>query len=145
MQVLGEIMITTEIKLQEVMVGLAAHMFKFMTYEETNAMFKNSKIHDEELASTLVQILRKYRNPNTKTPRIRRYVIELAIWMMKDNIKNIQAFKNFGMMEELEGVTETTSELESFNIFSGAIGLSRYKISIHSLVETATKLMTDHS
>nr|XP_043629862.1 uncharacterized protein LOC122601158 [Erigeron canadensis] len=140
--VLKEIM-TEDIKLQEVMIGLAAHMFKFMTYEEANAMFVRSGIHDAELANTLVKILKKYPQPPIKTPRLRRYVIELAIWMMKDNLTNIHTFKNLGMMEELECVTETTSELESFNIFSGAIGLSRYKISIHSLVETAMNLMAD--
>ncbi|KAK1417541.1 hypothetical protein QVD17_26670 [Tagetes erecta] len=143
--VLRELIMTNDIKLQEVMVGLAAHMFKFMTYEETNGMFKESGMHVEELAKTLVQILKKCPNPNAKTPRIRRYVVELAIWMMKDNSTNIQRFKNLGMMEELEGVTETTSELESYNIFSGAIGLSRYKISIHSLVELAINIMTDRS
>ncbi|KAI3701828.1 hypothetical protein L6452_27195 [Arctium lappa] len=136
-------MMTDDIKLQEVMVGLAAHMFKFMTSEETNAMFERSGILDDELAMVLVETLKKYPHPQTKTPRIRRYVIELAIWMMKDKSRNIQTFKNLGMMEELEGVTETTSELESFNIFCGAIGLSRYKISIHSLVETAMNLMAD--
>ncbi|CAH1449591.1 unnamed protein product [Lactuca virosa] len=141
--VLKEIM-TDDMKLQEVMVGLAAHMFRFMTSEEANAMFEQSGIHDDELAVALVQILKKCPYPPMKTPRIRRYVIELAIWMMmKDNVRNIKTFKNLGMMEELEGVTETTSELESFNIFSGAIGMSRYKISIHSLVETAMKLMAD--
>ncbi|KAI3496425.1 hypothetical protein L1887_38786 [Cichorium endivia] len=141
--VLKEIM-TDDLKLQEVMVGLAAHMFKFMTSEEANAMFERSGLHEVELATTLVQILKKCPYPPTKTPRIRRYVIELAIWMMmKDNVRNIQTFKNLGMMEELEGVTETTCELESFNIFSGAIGMSRYKISIHSLVETAMNMMAD--
>lgn len=134
---------TDDIKLQEVMVGLAAHMFKFMTYEEANAMFTRSGIHNAELAITLIQILMKNPNPPLKTPRIRRYVIELVIWMMKDNAANIQTFKSLGMMEELERVMETTCELESFNIFSGAIGLSRYKISIHSLVETAMSLMAD--
>lgn len=142
MQVLKEIM-TDDIKLQEVMVGLAAHMFKFMTYEEASAMFIKSGIHDAELAITLINILRKYPHPPVKTPRLRRYVIELAIWMMKDNTTNIHTFKNLGMMEELECVTETTCELESFNIFSGAIGLSRYRISMHSLVETAMNLMAD--
>ena len=92
----------------------------------------------------LVLILKKCPYPPTRTPRIRRYVIELAIWMMmKDNVGNIKTFKDLGMMEQLEGVTETTCELESFNIFSGAIGMSRYKISIHSLVETATNFMAD--
>ncbi|KAL8265125.1 hypothetical protein R6Q59_023255 [Mikania micrantha] len=134
---------TDDMKLQEVMVGLAAHMFKFMTYQEISGMFDKSGIHVDELATRLVKILKKHPNPNAKTPRIRRYVIELAIWMMKDNIKTIHTFKNVGMMEELEGVMETTSDLESFNIFSSGFGMSRYKTSIHSLVETAMKLMTE--
>ncbi|XP_076931340.1 uncharacterized protein LOC143596444 [Bidens hawaiensis] len=139
--VLMEIM-TEENKLQEVMVGLAAHVFKYMSSEEANAMFKRAGIQEADLAMALVQILKRYPQPQTKIPRIRRYVVELAIWMMKDSC-NIQIFKNLGFEHELEGITETTSEVESFSIFSGAIGLSRYKVSIHSLVETAMNLLTD--
>ncbi|KAF5759691.1 putative armadillo-like helical protein [Helianthus annuus] len=140
--VLMEIM-TEENKLQEVMVGLAAHVFKFMSSEEASAMFKRVGIQQVDLARTLMQILKKYPQPLTKTPRIRRYVVELAIWMMKDSRANIQVFKNLTFERELEGITETTSEVESFSIFSGAIGLSRYRISIHSLVETAMNLLAD--
>nr|XP_043619895.1 uncharacterized protein LOC122591712 [Erigeron canadensis] len=140
--VLKEIM-TEEIKLQEVMVGLAAHVFKYMTSQEASVMFKRAGIQETDLAMALVQILKKYPQPQTKVPRVRRYVVELAIWMMKDTRANIKTFKNLGIREELEGITETTSEVESFNIFSGAIGLSRYKTSIHSLVETAMNLLAD--
>ncbi|KAI3770853.1 hypothetical protein L6452_02000 [Arctium lappa] len=140
--VLREIM-AEENKLQEVMVGLAAHVFKYMTSEEASAMFDTGGIREADLAMALVQILKRYPQPQTKTPRIRRHVVELSIWMMKDRRANIQTFKNLGMEEYLEGITETTSEVESFNIFSGAIGLSRYKTSIHSLVETAMNLLTD--
>lgn len=135
---------TEENKLHEVMVGLAAHVFKFMTSEESSIMFERAGIQEAELARALVQILKKCPYPPTKTPRIRRFVIELAIWMMRDKETNIQTFKNLGLQEELESVTETTSELESFNIFSGAIGLSRYSTTIHSIVETAMKLLADH-
>jgi len=48
------------------------------------------------------------------------------------------------MEEELEGVMDTTSELESFNIFSGTIGLSRHSTTIHSLVETALMLLKNN-
>ncbi|XP_030465810.1 uncharacterized protein LOC115684984 [Syzygium oleosum] len=128
-------------KLQEVMVGLAARAFKFMTAEESTAIFERAGFREAELACALVEILRSHRNPDTKVPRMRRFAIELAIWMMRDKLKNEQIFRDLGMEEELEGVLDTTSELESFNIFSGTIGLSRHSTTIHSLVETALMLL----
>ncbi|KAK2979436.1 hypothetical protein RJ640_028994 [Escallonia rubra] len=134
---------TEENKLQEVMIGLAAHVFKFMTSQESSTMFETAGIQESELAFVLVQVLKKYRYPPIKTPRIRRFVIELAIWMMRHKEKNIEVFKDMGMERELECITETTSELESFNVFSGTVGLSRHSTTIHSLVETAMKLLED--
>ncbi|KAF8024649.1 hypothetical protein BT93_F1734 [Corymbia citriodora subsp. variegata] len=138
--VLGAIL-SGEGKLQEVMVGLAVHAFKFMTTEESTAFFERAGFRESELACVLVEILRSHRNPNIKVPRMRRFAIELAIWMMRDKLKNVQIFRDLGMEEELEGVMDTTSELESFNIFSGTIGLSRHSTTIHSLVETALMLL----
>ncbi|KAI8566179.1 hypothetical protein RHMOL_Rhmol02G0019900 [Rhododendron molle] len=132
-----------ENKLQEVMVGLAAHVFKFMSSEESSIMFKRAGIQEAELARALVQILRKYPIPAIKTPRIRRFAIELAIWMMRRKERNVQIFKDLGMRKDMESVIETTSELESFNVFSGAIGMSRHSTTIHSLVETAMNLLGD--
>ncbi|KAF8021339.1 hypothetical protein BT93_G1697 [Corymbia citriodora subsp. variegata] len=128
-------------KLQEVMVGLAAHAFKFMTAEESTTIFERAGFRESELACALVEILRSYRYPHIKVPRMRRFAIELAIWMMRDKLKNVQIFRDLGMEEELEGVMDTTSELESFNIFSSSIGLSRHSTTIHSLVETALMLL----
>ncbi|XP_030465809.1 uncharacterized protein LOC115684983 [Syzygium oleosum] len=128
-------------KLQEVMVGLAAHAFKFTTAEELTAVFKRAGFRESKLASALVEILRSHRNPHIKVPRMRRFAIELAIWMMREKSTNVQIFRDLGMEEELEGVLDTTSELESFNIFSGTIGLSRHSSSIHSVVETALMLL----
>lgn len=142
MQVLQAIM-SEENKLQEVMVGLAANVFTFMTSSESRRVFEDSGITEAELANKLVQILKKHKYPPTKVPRIRRFVIELAIWMMKDEAENIQTFTDLGMEEVLEGVLETTSELESFNVFSGTVGLNRHNLTIHSLVETALKLLED--
>ncbi|KAL7251922.1 hypothetical protein ACSBR1_013722 [Camellia fascicularis] len=132
-----------ESKLQEVMIGLAAHVFKFMTTEESSIVLERAGIQVAELASVLVQILKKHKYPATKTPRIRRFVIELAIWMVRDKETNVQIFKGLGMEKELESVTDTTSEIENFNVFSGTVGLSRHITTIHSLVETAMKLLED--
>ncbi|GMH29275.1 hypothetical protein Nepgr_031118 [Nepenthes gracilis] len=130
-------------KLQEVMVGLAAHAFKFLTPDESRIMFEKVGIQTTEIAKALVHILKKYPKPPIKIPRVRRYTIELTIWMMKENRTNASIFKNLGLQQELQNVLETTSELESFHIFSGAVGLNRFRTSIHSMVETALILMDD--
>ncbi|XP_057956829.1 uncharacterized protein LOC131150239 isoform X2 [Malania oleifera] len=135
--------VSEENKVQEVMIGLAAQVFKFMNPQESSTMFERAGIKEAKLANTLVQILKKYRYPQIKTPRIRRFAIELAIWMMKDKQTNVQVFKDLKMENELECVTETTAELESFNIFSGTVGLSRHSTTMHSLVETALNLLED--
>ncbi|KAF8401618.1 hypothetical protein HHK36_012564 [Tetracentron sinense] len=140
-----EAIMTEENKLQEVVLGLAAQIFKFMTSQESSIMFEKNQIKEAQLATKLVQILKKYKYPSIKVPRIRRFTIELAIWMMRDRERNVQIFKDLGMEKELENVMDTTSELESFNIFSGTVGLSRLSTTIHSLVDTALKLLTDES
>ncbi|KAF9678069.1 hypothetical protein SADUNF_Sadunf08G0173600 [Salix dunnii] len=132
-----------ESKLQEVMIGLAAEAFKFMTSQESNTMFNRAGIKEAELADNILQILRRYQNPPVKVPRIRRFSIELAIWMMQNNTENVRTFKELGMEKELEWVLESTAEVESFNIFSGTFGLSRHSTTIHSLVETAMQLLED--
>ncbi|KAJ6911706.1 hypothetical protein NC652_022094 [Populus alba x Populus x berolinensis] len=132
-----------ENKLQEVMVGLAAEAFKFMTSQESNTMFNGAGIKEAELANKILQILKRYQNPSVKVPRIRRFSIELAIWMMQNNAANVRTFKDLGLEKELEWVLESTAEVENFNIFSGTFGLSRHSTTIHSLVETAMQLLED--
>ncbi|XP_022138290.1 uncharacterized protein LOC111009502 [Momordica charantia] len=128
-------------KLQEVMIGLAVQILKFTTSHEAAITFERAGTTQAELAATLVHILKKHKNPATKTPQIRRFVIEMAIWMMRENTENIQFLEELGMAKELEAVLETTSELESFNIFSGTVGLSRHSTTMQSLAETALGLL----
>lgn len=132
-----------ENKLQEVMIGAASCIFKFLNPQESKNMFQKGGIREFDLAHRLFLILKKYDNPSIKVPSIRRYAIELAIWMMRDDPTNVRAFKSLGMETELESVMETTSELESFNIFSGTVGLCRHKVTMHSLVETAMELLKE--
>ncbi|KGN57035.1 uncharacterized protein LOC101204674 [Cucumis sativus] len=128
-------------KLQEVMIGLAAQILKFTTSHEAAITFERAGTTQAELAATLVQILKKHKNPPTKTPQIRRFVIEMAIWMMREKTENVHYFEELGMGKELETVLETTAELESFNIFSGTVGLSRHRMTMHSLAEIALGLL----
>ncbi|CAE5966321.1 unnamed protein product [Arabidopsis arenosa] len=130
-------------KLLEVMLGLAAQVFKFMTSEEANIVLTDSGIKKLELANTLVSILKKHDKPAIKVPRIRRFVIELAIWMMEDDVENVGMFRDLGMEKELVKVLETTAELENFDVFSGTVGVSRQSRTVHWLAELALKMLED--
>lgn len=131
-----------EDRLQEVMVGLAARAFKFITYSDPSIVFERAGIKENEIANALVQILKKHRYPPPRFPRIRRFTIELAMWMMNDKESNIHIFRNLGLENELLNVLDTTSELESFNIISGTVGLSRFRTSMHTLVKNAQNLLS---
>ncbi|KAI4304104.1 hypothetical protein MLD38_039660 [Melastoma candidum] len=132
---------TEKDKLQEVMVGLAAQAFKFLTAQESAIIFQRAGYGETDLSRALIEILRRYNNPNVRVPSIRRFAIELSIWMMKDKEKNVQVFRFLKLEDDLKNVLETTSELERFHIFSGSIGLSTHSVTIHSLVDSALALL----
>ncbi|KAL4345592.1 hypothetical protein AHAS_Ahas11G0293800 [Arachis hypogaea] len=130
-----------ENKIQEVMIGLATNVLRYLSCDELRIVSEEAGITESELAKKLIKILKRYECPETKVPRMRRFVIELAIWMMNDKSENIKTYKDLGMEEVLERVLETTSELESFKVFSGTVGHNRHNLSVQSLVETALKLL----
>ncbi|GFQ05956.1 hypothetical protein PHJA_002739600 [Phtheirospermum japonicum] len=139
-----EAIMKEENKLQEVMIGAAACIFRFMSPQDSITMFGKAGIRELDLARRLLLILKKYPYPSIKVPSMRRYAIELAIWMMRgNNSTNVRAFESMGMERELESVMETTTELESFNIFSGTVGLYRHRMAMHSLVATAMELLEE--
>ncbi|EPS69744.1 hypothetical protein M569_05019, partial [Genlisea aurea] len=136
-----EAVVKEENKLQEVMLGAASSLFKFMDNLEAQTAFEESGIEEIYLVHHLFNILNKYDQPSVKVPGIRRYAIELCIWMMRRNEANVRSFRSSGMAEELVSVAHTTSELESFNIFCGAVGVYRHRVEMDSLVETALELL----
>ncbi|KAB1214173.1 hypothetical protein CJ030_MR5G027212 [Morella rubra] len=112
--------------------GVTAAAPTLMTPEESGISFEKANVTEAELATALFQILDKHRYPPVEFPRIRRFAIELAIWMMRDNKTDVSIFKDMEMKRVLENVLETTAEFESFNIVSGTVGLKQHRNSIHS-------------
>ncbi|KAJ4954395.1 hypothetical protein NE237_011178 [Protea cynaroides] len=134
-----------ENKLQEVMLGLATQVFRLMDPQEASITFDQTGINEAKLSKKLLEILKVYQYPSAKVPRMRRFAIELAIWMMENNKATVQTFRAMGMKEELQILAETTSEIESFDIFDGTVGLSRHSTAIHVLVDNALELLADGS
>ncbi|KAK1291354.1 hypothetical protein QJS10_CPB17g01931 [Acorus calamus] len=138
--VLKAIMLEKE-KLLEVSIGLAIQIFKFSSSEEMEEIFNRNHIKQTDFAERLVEILRVYRQPSIKCPRMRRFVTEMAIQLMNSNENCIQFFRHHKMDQELKIVSETTSELECFHVFSGSVGISRHNTPVSSLVETALQFL----
>ncbi|KAL5137265.1 hypothetical protein HKD37_10G027658 [Glycine soja] len=118
-----------ENKLQEVMIGLAASVFTFMTSYESSIIFEESRITEDELPNKLSDILKKHRYPPTKVSRIRRAG-------NLDDERKIRKHSYFQGFRNRGGAG-------SFNVFSATMGLNRHNLTIHSLVETTLKLVED--
>ncbi|CAL9044088.1 uncharacterized protein LOC135673315 [Musa acuminata AAA Group] len=131
-------------KLLEVSIGLTTQICKLMDPDEFAEALRQASIEETDLVEKLVRTLEKYTFPEIMVPRIRRFVIEQAIWMMKSNRNSIQLFKKFEMENLLGSVAETTSQLECFHIFSGSVGLIQHSKPLSSLLETALDLMIDN-
>ncbi|KAG6494451.1 uncharacterized protein LOC122002987 [Zingiber officinale] len=134
--------IENEGKLLEASLGLATQICELTTTPgEFSDALRRAGVEEAELAEKLAAILQEYASPGIKVPRMRRFVINLVIWMIKSNESSIDQFKELGMERLLESVAETTSELECFHIFSGSIGFVRQSKTMLSHVEEALKIM----
>ncbi|XP_020702543.1 uncharacterized protein LOC110114116 [Dendrobium catenatum] len=132
-------------KLLEVSIGLALQILKLGNPEDGRNEIERAGIKDENFVEKLVEILRRYENPESKVPRMRRFVIGLAATLMEYEDKYIELFRDSGMEQVLMRVADTTSELECFNVFSGSVGLGRHEVTISSLVDTALDLLGRNS
>ncbi|KAH7676930.1 Armadillo-like helical-containing protein [Dioscorea alata] len=142
--VLHSLMVKDSKLLQE-SIGLTTQIFRFMTPEEHDKELKRACISATKFAKRLLEILEKYNAPCVKFPRIRRFVVELVIWLMKSHEQYKQLFKKFEMDRAIKSVAETTSKLECFPVFSGSIGLNRHDISLSSLADVALELLMEYA
>eukprot|EP00253_Pinus_taeda_P007039 PITA_07039 len=127
---------------QEAAIGLAAQIVKLMSKSDFDRVFTEWRaVTNRSLVSELVEVFRRHPRPSKEFPSIRRFSIELLIGVMQMDRAAIV------MRSELEvalkGVLETRSELESYSTFSGSMGLSRHRLPIQSLVESAMELLRD--
>lgn len=140
-QVLKAVATADDEKLLEVSIGLAPQIFCFTSREEQERGFQTAGVTEDELAKKLVSSLKKHEEPSVNVPGIPRFAIELAIETMRSNSESILRFEHCGMMGELRRVEETTSDVESFRVFDGRVGISRHADCVVSLAEKAMALL----
>ncbi|XP_062202705.1 uncharacterized protein LOC133905029 [Phragmites australis] len=127
----------------EVSLGLAAQLVRLMGPHELAHHLVSAGVSEADLVNRLVSVLAMYTCPSIKAPRIRRFVVELVIGMLRTPPSPAvpELMVAAGMGAELQRVVETTSELECFHVFSGSAGLSRHAVGLAALVDTALELM----
>ncbi|KAJ4786359.1 ARM repeat superfamily protein [Rhynchospora pubera] len=132
-------MIKENEKLLEVSIGLLIEVCKLMGPAKFNEELVKAEIALPMFVERLVSILKEYKIPDIKVPRLRRFVIELSIWMM--SYGHLELFKNTDMETMLQSVAETTTELENFHLFSGSVGLCQHSSAVAARVEEALELL----
>ncbi|KAJ3705291.1 hypothetical protein LUZ61_008996 [Rhynchospora tenuis] len=130
-----------EYELLEATIGLGVQICKFTSIEEYTEILGDFSYSLDDVAKKLLKILKENNAPNNKFPCLRRYAIELAIWMMESNAPSISDFKSGNLKNVLTMVAETTSDLENFHFFSGDVGVAKHPQTISSLVLKAKRLL----
>ncbi|KAF8661158.1 hypothetical protein HU200_057268 [Digitaria exilis] len=126
----------------EVSLGLAAQLVRLMAPGELAHHMAVAGVGAAGLVSRLVGVLAAHAWPSIRAPRIRRFVVELVIALLRTNTTTMaEVMVAAGMGGELRRVAETTSEIECFHVFSGSVGLSRHAVELAALVDVALELM----
>jgi len=134
---------------QEAAIGLAAQIFKCISKSDFDRVFEESSgVRKSSLILELVKVLGRQPRPSNEVPSIRRFSIELLISVLeKDRVAVLSSLSMEMRIElkgTLEGVMETTSEMENYSTFSGSVGLSRHRLPISSLLHSAMGLLRDY-
>lgn len=122
-------------------IGLLVAVCQLISPTLFNEELAKANIDLTIFVTRLIDILEMYKQPNIKFPRLRRFVIELSIWMMNASHDHLKLLKDSGMKTMLKSVAETTSEIENFHLFSGSVGIGQHKATIADLLKEALKLL----
>ncbi|OEL33101.1 hypothetical protein BAE44_0005881 [Dichanthelium oligosanthes] len=131
-------------KVLEVSIGLTTEICRFIDGERFAAELRGAGVAEERAyVERLAGILRQYRYPEIRVPRMRRFVVQQVIWLMKCSRgdRYVELFREVGMERLLESIADTTSELECYHVFSGSVGISRHRESFLAIVDSAREVI----
>ena len=131
-------------KVLEVSVGLTAEICRFIDGDRFAAELRAAGVAEERAyVERLAGVLRRYRYPEIRVPRMRRFVVQQVIWLAKCSRGDVyvELFREVGMQRLLESVADTTSELECYHVFSGSVGISKHRENFAGIVDSALELI----
>uniref|UniRef100_A0A0D3FIR6 ARM repeat superfamily protein n=1 Tax=Oryza barthii TaxID=65489 RepID=A0A0D3FIR6_9ORYZ len=127
----------------EVFVGLTVQICKFIDGVRFAGELRGAGIDERSYVERLASILREHRYPDITVPRMRRFVVQQAIWLMTSSsaAAYVSLLREAGMERLLESIADTTSELECYHAFSGSVGISKHRESFSAAVDAALELL----
>ncbi|RLN43496.1 uncharacterized protein C2845_PM01G15830 [Panicum miliaceum] len=131
-------------KVLEVSVGLTAEICRFIDGERFAAELRGAGVAEERAyVERLASVLRRYRYPEIRVPRMRRFVVQQVIWLVKCSRGDVyvELLREVGMERLLESIADTTSELECYHVFSGSVGISKHRENFSGIVDSALELL----
>jgi hypothetical protein len=135
-------------KILEASVGLTAEICRpFIDGERFTAELRSADVDERAYVERLASVLRQYRHPEIRVPRMRRFVLQQTTWLMTnpgDGGGYVELLRETGMERLLESVAETTSGLECYHVFSGSVGIGSHRDNLSSMVDAALQLLAGH-
>ncbi|KAL6901925.1 hypothetical protein ACP4OV_004801 [Aristida adscensionis] len=133
-------------KILEESVGLTTQACRFIDGERFGAELRGAGAEERAYVERLAIVLRQYRYPHIRLPRMRRFVVQQAIWLMASTGGGggggyVQLMREVGMERLLESIADTTSELECYHVFSGSVGISKHRENFAGIVEHGLELL----
>ncbi|TVU20292.1 hypothetical protein EJB05_36496, partial [Eragrostis curvula] len=130
-------------KVLEASVGLTAEICKFVDGERFGAQLRGAGMEERAYVECLASVLQRYRYPEIRVPRMRRFVVQQVIWLMTSSSGGgyVELLREAGMERLLESVADTTSGLECYHVFSGSVGIGKHRDDFSSMVDTAIELL----
>ncbi|KAH7280380.1 hypothetical protein KP509_37G064700 [Ceratopteris richardii] len=123
---------------QEAAIGLLAVTVAEVKTEELVKAMENGGMTVAGLASKLDMLLKRHTGASTALPRLRRYVIELAVALAeRHETVFIAPFQEINFRSRLRRVADSVCELENYATFSGVSGLTAYDVAMSQLVDMA--------
>jgi hypothetical protein len=127
----------------EVCVGLTTQICRFIDGERFAAELGGARVEERAYVQRLATILGNNEYPKVKIPRMRRFVVQQVIWLMTcpGGGGYMELLRGVGMEGLLVSIADTTSELESYHVFSGSVGIGKHRESFPGIVDSALELI----
>uniref|UniRef100_I1QCR0 BLE2 protein n=1 Tax=Oryza glaberrima TaxID=4538 RepID=I1QCR0_ORYGL len=123
----------------EVLIGLSSQICQVIP-EDFAREVEHGQIK-EKFIKRLVEVLNAHMKPSAHCPRIRRVIVQHAIYLMEFNSRYANDFHKCWMVEALSMVERTPSRAENYRLFSGDTGLMEHNTPLTALVARAKELM----
>ncbi|XP_062182885.1 uncharacterized protein LOC133886990 [Phragmites australis] len=140
LQVVLEKIMHAKGKQLEALIGLASQIYNVIPEHCIHVL--DSQTNVTGLVQKLVRALNSNKKPSSEYPRMRRVIVEMAIFIVESCPRYATIFREQGMMEALSKVERTPTRLEKYRIFFGDVGVvAESGLPLHDLVARAKGLI----